>query len=152
MTFEPWISSFKHGNESWAEFSLPPSQHLQWDTGCTCRAEKGTFNFLKQSRQKGAIEAGQNVHWSYTFWLISPLCLLCFLLQPSLFVLNFHWDQQKVSYHILLFVNSKLRMFKHFPLNVYSDCGKAGSSGNFSKIASAVWRNNTEGRSRYEVI
>lgn len=77
---------------------------------------------------------------------------LVFLLQLSLFVLNFHWDQQKVFYHTLLFANRKFGMFKHFPLNVYSDCGKAESLGNFSKIASAIWRNSTKGRSRYEVI
>lgn len=134
MTFEPWISSLKHGNESWAEFSLHFSAPLQTfpfpiSTSSVrhklylqSRKRNLSFSGGKQGKVSHGGRTG-HVHWSYTFWLIS--LSLVSLLQPSLFALNFHWNQQKVSYNTLLFANSKLGTFKHFSLNVCSDCGKS---------------------------
>lgn len=108
MTFEPQISSFKHKNESWAEFSLLSSSmnlpflHLNIfsETQAVLAEQKeGTFHFQEESKQKWAMEAGQNVLTDLTIFTDLFSLSLVFLLQPSLFVLNFHWDQQKVSYH-----------------------------------------------------
>lgn len=163
MTFEPWISSFKHRNESWAEFSLHFSAPLQTFPSpiSTSSAEtqavlaeqkKAPFVFWRKASKSEL--SRQDCTCPLIWHILTDLSSLSlvFLPQPSLFVLNFHWDQQKVSYHTLLFASSKLERLKHFPLNVCSDRGKAGSLGNFSKIASAVGRNNTKGRSRDEVI
>lgn len=68
------------------------------------------------------------VHWSDTFWLISPLYPLCsFLSFPSLSSTSIEIYRKSLIMSCMLFTNSKLKFgrLKYFLLNVCFDCGKS---------------------------
>lgn len=166
MRFEPWISSSKHRNESWVEFShhfsaplwaFPsPSQHLQWDTGCTCRAQKGTFFFLlEENKQKWAVKAGLHAftdltHFDWSLLFVPCVSVSAFSLCPQLPLGSTESFLSHPNCY-LLFASLEVGRLKHFSINVLV-VEKAESLENFSKITSAVWRNEAKERSSFKVI